>query len=436
MKSIGVPLGFVLQPICEPKEDEEQVPISLPSDKGPFRCGRCNAYINPFFRFEGYTGICNICKFPNQIPENFQATSEHPELNKPVYDLIAPMPQYKNRDITNIHLLFVIELSASTITLGIPQQVLASLMAIIETIPCPEQTEIGFITFESTHLTYYKCKDSTRDVQELLVAELDEDCVPLSHAEMFMNLSTETTNIQLVLEKLNKKIETFSLEKGSSKLGIPLGAAINNAISSLKSKLGRALVFTAHPPTIGFGKFKKREEASLAGTDKEKSLFAPQIDLFSKLGKECSSHGISVDLFAFNVEGFDLATLSETTRISGGNLFYFPSYIASQHSEKLHFDLARNLTRGYAFDCIMTMRSSQGLVLSEYHTSRGKVLVRDLEMGSISSDQSIAVILQQEEKIAEVESYVQFALLHTNIFGQRLIRVINLAIQIDNSIRS
>ena len=66
--------------------------------------------------------------------------------------------------------------------------------------------------------------------------------------------------------------------------------------------------------------------------------------------------------------------------------------------EKIHYTLFRTITRNTAYDCIMTMRTSQGITLQEYYTGAGKLSVRDLELSALDSDTTIAVVFKQEEK--------------------------------------
>lgn len=41
----------------------------------------------------------------------------------------------------------------------------------------------------------------------------------------------------------------------------------------------------------------------------------------------------------------------------------------------------------------MTCRLSEGLILQDFYTARGKVSVRDLEMASFDSDKSIGIMI-------------------------------------------
>ena len=60
----------------------------------------------------------------------------------------------------------------------------------------------------------------------------------------------------------------------------------------------------------------------IIGTEKEKTVLMPQSKFYSDLGQECVSVGCSVDLFLFNNAYVDVATLSQVTRLTGGQYLY------------------------------------------------------------------------------------------------------------------
>lgn len=67
---------------------------------------------------------------------------------------------------------------------------------------------------------------------------------------------------------------------------------------------------------------------------------------------------IGVDVFCFANDYFDLATIGEVCNLTGGNLYYYPNYDGNYDGEKLHYDIARNLTRYVGYDTVMTVRVS------------------------------------------------------------------------------
>jgi len=46
-------------------------------------------------------------------------------------------------------------------------------------------------------------------------------------------------------------------------------------------------------------------------------------NIYTKLGEDCAQNGCAVDLFAFPNSYYDLATIGEVCRISGGEIYKF-----------------------------------------------------------------------------------------------------------------
>lgn len=82
----------------------------------------------------------------------------------------------------------------------------------------------------------------------------------------------------------------------------------------------------------------------------------------------------------------------------------------------------------------MTARMSEGLILQDFYSARGKVATKDLEISALDSDKSIAFIIKQDSKILDSVAYAQFAILHTNNFGQRVVRVVNTCYEVTNDL--
>lgn len=140
-------------------------------------------------------------------------------------------------------------------------------------------------------------------------------------------------------------------------------------------------------------------------TDLEKTLYVPQCKSYGDLSKVLLKNSISVDMFVFCPDYCDLTTISTLCTETGGNLYYYPHYSLND-AEKIHYELYRNLTRPYYIDCLMTVRTSPGIVLEDYYTSKGKVSIRDLPMSSMHPDSVVAFAYKQEEKITTSEAFI------------------------------
>ena len=103
-------------------------------------------------------------------------------------------------------------------------------------------------------------------------------------------------------------------------------------------------------------------------------------------------------MFVFCPDYCDLATVSQLCTETGGSLYYYPFY-SIYDAEKLHYELYRNITRQYFFDCVMTVRLSSGITLEDYYTPKGKVSVRDLNISSMHPESILAISYKQDDKI-------------------------------------
>ena len=69
------------------------------------------------------------------------------------------------------------------------------------------------------------------------------------------------------------------------------------------------IVFQTVLPSYGPGALKNRDEMKILGTDQEKSLYEPQEFYWRKLGQDCASNGVCVDMFLFPSTYVDVATI-------------------------------------------------------------------------------------------------------------------------------
>ncbi|KAL4464887.1 hypothetical protein ABPG74_011448 [Tetrahymena malaccensis] len=462
MAQTQFPQGCIVQPFSDPVGQEEPVPVSdfftkEESENGKvvqiqslFRCMRCHAYANPYFKFQdgGNVAVCNICQKPNKVPNEYYSPlngynersdkQARPELSKAVYDMAAPS-NYSKKKVTNNYIMLCLEMTPATIQSGIFAQALYSLSMALGSIPAPERTAVSICTYGSQINFYSIPKDLSNDPQLIVVSDLDDPYCPFPRNALFLNIIEDREKIDYLVEKLQKNSELVLQEAEASKIYHVKTASVGSVVQSIASMLedhpARIIVFSSQLPTLGYGKLKRRDDVKVMNTDQEKTLYAPQDKQYQELAINLLRNSITVDLFVFSPDYCDLVTTSLLCTETGGQLYYYPHYTTSD-AEKVHYELFRNLTRPYFIDCIMTVRTSLGIILEDYYTTKGKVSVKDLQMSSMNPDSVVGVMYKQEDKITTGEAYIQYACLYTNVYGQNMIRVINLALPVNTSIQN
>ena len=199
------------------------------------------------------------------------------------------------------------------------------------------------------------------------------------------------------------------------------------------------MVFASSINSLGAGALVARDDPKLYNSDKEKTLLSPVNEHYTKLAEECVSQRIAVDLyFAFNsYKSIDLTTIAVLPGMTGGDLNYLCPFDVTKHGEKLHYLLFRALTRAQGSDVQIKARVSQGMTVAEYFGGFTFKQTPDLSLASIDADKTIGFMIRTEEKLKEnTMAFLQFAILYTNQFGERRIRVFNQSLQIAKNLNA
>lgn len=126
LASTGLPLGLLLQPLAPVQPGESPIPVLDFGEAGPPRCRRCRAYINPFmtFRSGGNRFVCNMCTFPNEVPNEYFAPvnqqglrvdrDQRPELSRGTVEFMVPK-EYWAKDPVGLRILFVIDVGQEAV---------------------------------------------------------------------------------------------------------------------------------------------------------------------------------------------------------------------------------------------------------------------------------------------------------------------------------
>ncbi|CAG7838332.1 unnamed protein product [Allacma fusca] len=437
LKQTAVPFAIVVNPLDNPARDEQPISCVDLGPMGPVRCIRCKAYMSPLMQFidGGRRFQCLLCKATTEVPpEYFQHLDhqgqrvdkwERPELCKGTYEFVATMEYCRNNALPKEPaFIFVLDVSYNNVKSGLVNLLCSHMKSLLENLP--SHTPVGFITYNSK-VHFYNIDSSLAQPQMVIVPDVADMFMPLLKG--FLVPRAEAIN---AIDNLMNQIPAMFHD--TKETDAVLGPAVQAGMEALKAseRVGKLLLFHSTLPSsdLAPGKLKNREgDRRLLGTDKEKTVLTPQNTYYNNLGQECVGAGVAVELYLFNNAYIDVATIGQVARLTGGAVNKYQYFQADIDGPRIIGDLAYHLSRPVGFDAVMRVRTSTGVRPTDFHGHFLMQNTTDVELGAIDAGKAIAVEIKHDDKLTEDEGvFIQIALLYTTIFGQRRLRLHNLAL--------
>jgi len=448
MNSTALPLGMVLQPLANTQEGEHAVPVLDFGEAGPPRCRRCRTYINPFMTFKsgGNKLVCNMCSFANDVPSEYFAPTdpsgarvdrmERPELMLGTVEFTVPK-EYWSKEPVGLRYLFLIDISQEATNRGLLAATCQGILnALYGPDPADEEegdadqpaaprlptgSKIGIVTFDK-EIQFYNLSAGLTSAQMMVMPDLEDPFVALASG-LFVDPIESKTVITSLLKALPNM---FTITKSPEPALLPV---LNAALAALSATGGKILCSLSTLPTFGPGKLIMRDDGKGRDTDAERRLFTTEHPGFKKTANAMVSSGIGVDFFLAAPGGgyMDIATIGHVSRLTGGEVFFYPNFMAPRDTLKYMTEMEHAIKREIGFQALMKVRCSNGLQVASYH---GGFLQHsfgaDLEIGTIDADKALGVVFSYDGKLdAKLDAHFQAALLYTSASGQRRVRCIN-----------
>nr|XP_003707701.1 PREDICTED: protein transport protein Sec24C [Megachile rotundata] len=443
IKQTNIPFGLIISPMARVAEGEYEPPIVDMGEIGPVRCIRCKAYMSPFMQFidAGRRFQCMFCKATTEVPaEYFQHLDhtgqrmdryERPELMLGTYEYVATEYYCKNNTFPKPPaIVFVIDVSYNTVKSGLINLLCGQMKSILRHLPTDAgQTKtnmkVGFITYNNT-VHFYNINPCLAQPQMMVVGDVQDVFMPLLDGFL-----CDVEESESVIDSLMAQIpEMFANTRETETI---LAPAIQAGLEALNASdcAGKLMVFHSSLPIAEApGKLKNRDDRKVLGTEKEKTVLAPQNNVYNNLGQECVEAGCSVDLFVFNNSYVDIATIGQICRLTGGEVYKYTYFQADIDGERLISDVINNISRPIAFDAIMRVRTSTGVRATDFYGHFFMSNTTDMKLASIDCNKAIAVEIKHDDKLTDDEGvYIQAALLYTSCAGIRRLRIINFSLQ-------
>ncbi|KAG0253224.1 COPII coat Sec23p-Sfb3p heterodimer component [Mortierella polycephala] len=428
-------MGLVIQPLAQLQTVDF-------GDAGPARCRRCNTYINPYMIFTngGQRFVCNMCLFENEVESGYFCNldmngrrcdlDQRPELRNGTIEFAVPKA-YWNKTPAPAAYVFAIDVSWNSVQSGMLQQCVTGIKEAIWDANGVSRlapgVQIGILTYDK-NVHFYNLSPTLEQAQMMVVPDVNDMFVPLSEG-FLVNPENSQALVESMLDMLP---QLFAENRTTEQV---LGAVVQAMTMALENRGGKLILFQTALPTFGPGALRHREDSKLYGTDKEKTLFAPQDDFYKKLAEKCVDAALSVDMFLFPNANIDVATLGCLSSITGGETHMFPNFNAVKDGAKLAGDISRLVARPFGFNALMRVRCSTGLRIAEHFGNFHMKNNTDLEIAGLDSEKAFGVLIKHEGKLDEkTEASFQVALLYTTVDGRRRVRVHNFSTPITTSL--
>lgn len=323
----------------------------------------------------------------------------------------------------------MIDVSYSNIKNGLVKLICEELKTVLENLPKEEQEEtsairVGFITYNKV-LHFFNVKSNLAQPQMMVVTDVGEVFVPLLDG-FLVNYQESQAVIHNLLDQIP---DMFADSNENETVFAPVVQAGMEALKAADCP-GKLFIFHSSLPTAEApGKLKNRDDRKLVNTDKEKTLFQPQTNVYESLAKDCVANGCCVTLFLFPSQYADVASLGLVPQLTGGTLYKYNNF--QIHLDRQHFlsDLRNDIEKKIGFDAIMRVRTSTGFRATDFFGGIFMNNTTDVEMAAIDCDKAVTVEFKHDDKLGEDSgALIQCAVLYTTIGGQRRLRIHNLSL--------
>ncbi|XP_057285896.1 protein transport protein Sec24D isoform X2 [Pezoporus wallicus] len=437
-----IPLAAVIQPFAVVPPNETPLYVVSHGETGPIRCNRCKAYMCPFMQFieGGRRYQCGFCNCVNDVPPFFFQHLDHtgqrvdhcerPELYLGSYEYVATLDYCRNNKPPKPPAyIFMIDVSYRNIKSGLVKLICDELKTLLGKLPREEQEEcsaiqVGFVTYNKV-LHFFNVKSSLAQPQMMVVSDVGEVFVPLLDG-FLVNFQDSRS---VVINLLDQIPEMFADTNESETIFAPVIQAGMEALKAAECA-GKLFIFHSSLPTAEApGKLRNRDDKKLLNTDKEKTLFQPQVNSYEPLARDCVANGCCVNLFLFPNQYVDIASMGLVTLYTGGTLYKYSNFQLDADSPRFLSDLRNNIEKKTGFDAVMRVRTSTGFRATDFFGAIYMNNTTDVEMAAVDCDKAVTVEFKHDDKLNEDSgALIQCAVLYTSISGQRRLRIHNIGL--------
>lgn len=444
---LPLPIGICINPVGEGADIPE---ASFPNFKQMVRCGKCNAYINPFTMFtkNGAQYQCIMCKTLCQVPERYycpldpqtnlrQDRHQRPELLHCSVDLIAT-PEFLTVPPRRPVMVLLLDCSHAAATSGLLAAMCRGSLRALEELKNDEFLHMAIVAYDSSVHFFQVLEGSEPQMitSPDVVTDLchADDKFHLNGVELPCPVSELVVPVRECYQLLRMTLTQLpTMSASQSEAGCAFGPAINVAMTLLAKTGGKIIAGIASNPSHGEGAVKQRfDPEKLSKQPKEYTMCQPGMEWYKERSLSCSATSISVDLVVGPAGVPELSTIAPIARYTGGHIYH----ATATSMGGLARTVERCLTRFTAYDAILRVRTSPGVMVTNFY---GHFHVREadlLTLPVVDEDTGYAVEIALTPQFKGKFAYVQFATIFTTRARQRRIRVHTLQLRVGDTLTS
>lgn len=312
----------------------------------------------------------------------------------------------------------MIDLSLPSVSIGLTQQMIASLRSISSQIP--DNFLVGLMTMSDT-INFFNFADNT----ELIIPDLSDPAYPKSlifEMGKYRNIFLQTLDL----------IESRSISQ------IPAsGHCIGNALQAAESILfkfgGILIIGFSDLPCHGPYPLKNRvltekSESDLLHTTKDqigKSL--------QQIARSLTRAGVSVHLFSAGSRYADFGSIAIFPGFTGGSIHIYQLFDEAEKSQ-FHNDLFSTITNEYGFSIDAKFRTSKQLRIRKYAGNFAIMGDKTISCPAMPIQNCYFVEFEVENPISASHAHIQLSFCFTNKNRQRILRVLTFSLPTSNQI--
>ncbi|XP_028651776.1 protein transport protein Sec24A-like isoform X1 [Erpetoichthys calabaricus] len=418
LKKIKIPLGFIFFPF-------QNSTSTLVTDQTLPQCLACHTYINPWVTFaDHHSWKCSSCmKLNMSAPEllhsfcgSIQDSSTLTGMKHVAVDFPAP-PDSVDKTPQTIKYLFVFDVSQNAIRTGYLKIICPILLQTLNILSENSQTQIGFITFDST-VHFYDLESS--HFRPLNLAKTDSKAC--GEEKLLVNLPEYKAIVGHFLEEL-----PIFFEDTTDTL-CALGPALQAAQKLLSPTGGRLSVFLSQRPNTGCGALHMpgRSCCKTAASGLQRPCVTS--DFYKDLALECCLQQITVDLFLLSRQFSNLNSLYFLSRFTNGSLYYYPAFhsVRSQElCEKIQKEFYLYLSRSVGAEAVLRVSCTKGLFIENCLGNCVQQSPGVFCLPTVTPDTQFSLQMSISKCLLTSSTLVfQSCLFYTSCKGERRVRVL------------